>query len=271
MVSASISQRSVARTAVMFVAAVLLFFLPLTTSSIRAQVPAPAAGGGSYWICRAIAGNGISYYSDIFAAPDSAYTDMAKGFTQFLAAKYNQKNGVPTCIHYVSNQQAQTYMKQFAAGAKSILTGWKYGQTAAAFAPGSTAAPSSAPAPSGAAPVPVANIPSPTNAAPHATGEVSVLCEMTTPTHTYVSAIFSGDYKDKAKWEVAFPNYIYTNFDKFPGNGGCMTYPSAATNERFLQSWKSQPNSKILETGWVYKGPEPGPPPSAPNPAKPSK
>lgn len=421
---------------ILLVAAFLPLSLFLTTSPVRAQAPSPA--GGSYWICRAIPGDGTSYYSDIFAAPDSAYTDMAKGFTQFLAAKYNQKNGVPTCIHYVSDQQAQTYMKQFAAGAKSVLTGWKFGQ-AAAFAPAPSpapgqppvapAAPAAAPVPApaaqaapasatltmrmvdlvnsatdppgkqyravvtqavtagavsipvnteakitlaqsggtwsaqlsslslngqivpvtstsvsaaspiqqvaqkaksvfglnigknvppsaavataiatgdhvflpvgasltftasvpqpsaqassastnappaappaattAAAPVAAANTPSPTNAAPQAAGQVSVLCEMTTPTHTYVSAIFSGDYKDKAKWEVAFSNYIYTNFDKFPGNGGCMTYPSAATNERTLQSWKSQPNSKILETGWVYKGPEPGPPPVKPNP-----
>ena len=434
------SQRGVGHTRILVVATLLPFFLFLNISPGHAQAPAPAAGGGSYWICRAMPGDGSSYYSDIFAAPDSAYSDMAKGFTQFLAAKYNQKNGVPTCIHYVSDQQAQTYMKQFAAGAKSVLTGWKFGQTAAAPAqaaaptpsqppaqpapPATAAAPAPAPAaqappasttiamrmvdlvnsatdPPGkqyravvtqaatagsvsiplnteakitlaqsggswsaqlsllslsgqwvpvtsssvsasspiqqvaqkaksvfginlgnvspkaavataiatgdhvflpvgavltftasvpqpsaqasagsttplpsasappaataAAPVP-ANTASPASAAPQAAGEVSVLCEMTTPTHTYVSAIFSGDYKDKAKWEVAFPNYIYTNFDKFPGNGGCMTYPSATTNERTLQSWKSQPNSKILETGWVYKGPEPGPPAPKSNP-----
>jgi len=425
---------------VFFGAALLLFSVPTTKSVARAQAPAPA----SYWICRVMPGDGNSYYSDIFAAPDSAYSDMAKGFTQFLAAKYNQKNGVPTCIHYVSDQQAQTYMKQFAAGAKSVLTGWKFGQTAAYTAPAASPAPSqaSAPAPSAAAapsptpapapapaaqappasatiamrmvdlvnsatdqpgrqyravvtqattagsvsipvnteakitlaqsggtwsaqlnslslngqtvpvtsssvsatspiqqvaekaksilpgfgigknvspkaavataiatgdhvflpvgavltftasvpqpsaqttassapapspaaaapaatPVAAANTPSPASAAPVPAGQVSVLCEMTTPTHTYASAIFSGDYKDKAKWEVAFPNYIYTNFDKFPGNGGCMTYPSAATNERTLQSWRSQPSSKLYETGWVYKGPEPGPPVVKPNP-----
>lgn len=427
MVSRHNSQRTARRTLVIFVSAVFLFSLFLTASSVRAQVPAPAAGGGSHWICRLMPGDGNSYYSDIFAAPDNSYYDMAKSFSQFVATKYNRKNGVPTCIHYVSNQQAQTYMKQFAAGAKSILTGWKYGQTAAPSAPAVSAAPTqptvpptsaaapaaapvaqappatatiamrmvdlvnsatnqsgrqyravvtqattagsvsipvntqaritlvqsggtwstqlsslslngqmvpvtsssvsasspveqiaqrarsvfqglnihknvsssggaataiaagdhvflpvgavltfiaSVPQPStpvstaasaappsaatGSAPVP-ANNPSPANAAPLAAGQVSVLCEMTTPTHTYVSAIFSGDYQDKAKWEVAFPNYVYTNFDKFPGNGGCSTYQSSGPNERMLQSWKNQPSSKVYETGWVYKGPEPGP------------
>jgi len=263
MLSSSTSQRAIGSAPMPFFAALLLFFLPLSASPVRAQAPAPTAG--SYWICRVIPGDGTSYYSDIFTAPVNAYSEMAKGFTQFLAAKYNQKNGVPTCISYVSDQQAQTYMKQFAAGAKSILTGWKYGQAAAPTA--STAAPPSTA--TGSAPVP-ANTPSPTSAAPQAAGEVSALCEMTTPTHTYASAIFSGDYHNKAQWEIAFSNYIYTNFDKFPGNGGCMTYPSAAPNERTLQSWKSRPNSKLLETGWVYKGPESGPagnnPNSPPNP-----
>ena len=129
MVSKSNSQRTAGRALVIFVAAVVLFSLALTALSVRAQAPAPAAGGGSHWICRLMPGDGNSYYSDIFAAPDNAYYDMAKSFSQFVATKYNQKNGVPTCIHYVSNQQAQTYMKQFAAGAKSILTGsrTKYG------------------------------------------------------------------------------------------------------------------------------------------------
>src|SRR5579863_6348249 len=122
------SPRRIGRAPIFFLAALLCPAL-LSMSSVRAQTPAPAGGGGSYWICRVIPGDGNSYYSDTFAAPVNAYSDMAKGFTQFLAAKYNQKNGVPTCISYVSDQQAQTYMKQFAAGAKSVLTGWKYGQT----------------------------------------------------------------------------------------------------------------------------------------------
>src|SRR5579871_6482052 len=164
--SSSAAQRAIGLAPLLSLAAFLLLFPPLSVSPVQAQAPAPAAAGGSYWICRVMPGDGNSYYSDIFAAPVDAYSDMAKGYAQFLAAKYNQKNGVPTCIHYVSDQQAQTYMKQFAGGAKSILTGWKYGQIAATAAPSASpasppaapaVAPSAAPSPAPAAQAPPAS------------------------------------------------------------------------------------------------------------------
>jgi hypothetical protein len=130
------------------------------------------------------------------------------------------------------------------------------------FSPGAGAVPAAAPtataAPS-AAPATTANQ---ANVASQAAGAASVMCFMNGQKE-YVTSIFDAPKQqsaiDKAQWDIAFENYVYTHFDKFPGNSGCEIYPSAARAQQVLQIWKSQMGAKLVETDWVYKGPEPGP------------
>ncbi|HKW17071.1 MAG TPA: hypothetical protein VJO35_06140 [Terriglobales bacterium] len=90
----------------------------------------------------------------------------------------------------------------------------------------------------------------------------------------YLSAIFDAGTFDahaheRQTWgtgELAFQNYIYMNFETQIGAVGCTVYPSLARAQQTLQIWKNQEKAgsriHLIDTGWVYKGPESNPQPS---------
>jgi len=88
----------------------------------------------------------------------------------------------------------------------------------------------------------------------------------------YLSAIFDAGKFDphaheRQSWstgELAFQKYIYMNVDTQLGTVGCQVYPSLARAQQVLQIWKNEEKARgtahLVETGWVYKGPESNPP-----------
>jgi len=83
------------------------------------------------------------------------------------------------------------------------------------------------------------------------------MCEFTGKGKYYYSAIFdvpNGD--DRYKWEIAWGSYIHNQVDPFPGNGYCQFYRTRAAAQHDLQVHKNQAGAKLIETGWVYTGPE---------------
>ena len=96
--------------------------------------------------------------------------------------------------------------------------------------------------------------------APHsipAAGVGAGMCEFTGAGKYYYSAIFDvPNGNDRYKWELAWGYYIHSQVDPFPGNGYCRFYPSRAGAQQDLQVHKNQAGAKLIETGWVYTGPE---------------
>ena len=92
------------------------------------------------------------------------------------------------------------------------------------------------------------------------------MCEFNAQGKYYVSAIFdAANDNDRAKWEIAWGNYIHNQVDPFPGNSYCRFFPSRAEAQQNLQIQKNQVGAaKIIETGWVYTGPAQLPPPPVP-------
>lgn len=127
-------------------------------------------------------------------------------------------------------------------------------------APGPASA--SAPAPSSAAPsstTPAAPVPG--QPLPQAGNGKQALCFAATGTNRYVSAIFHAKYVnpgDEAPWVQAFFNYVATHFDPKIQGVRCHPYQSAAAAQAALKSWSQPGGLHVTETGWVYKGPEPG-------------
>ena len=93
------------------------------------------------------------------------------------------------------------------------------------------------------------------------------MCEFTGAGKYYYSAIFDvPNDNDRYKWEQAWVYYVLKHVDPFPGNGYCQFYRTRAAAQQDLQIHKNQAGAKLIETGWVYTGPEQLPPPAPPNP-----
>jgi len=128
---------------------------------------------------------------------------------------------------------------------------------------GSNAGPSAAPATTAAAPVVTTAASHGSVAAPQTGGGPAALCEFTGEAKYYYSAIFDvPNDNDKANWEVAWGYYVNKQVDPFPGNGGCTFYRTRAGAQHDLQVHKNMAGPKLIETGWVYTGPEQLPPPA---------
>ncbi|HJS89304.1 MAG TPA: hypothetical protein VJ738_04985 [Steroidobacteraceae bacterium] len=140
---------------------------------------------------------------------------------------------------------------------------------------GSNAGQSAAPVASGAVPV-VANA---TNVAARQAGGGPVgFCEILVGSPSpgaqarlYISAIFDvPNDNDRYKWEQAWGYYVQAR-DKntaYSNGGGCTFSRTRTGAQQYLQNRKNNlAGAKLIETGWVYTGPEQLPPPVHPNPA----
>lgn len=121
------------------VLASVALFLPTCAPAALARASAPLSpppDTEGWYICAL--GN---YFSDIFAAPDTmdSFRDMTAQFQQFVLSQYKSQapsHAVSSCNRYLSQRLAQNALSNFNNG-KNVLTGWKYGTTAApAAAPG---------------------------------------------------------------------------------------------------------------------------------------
>ena len=96
----------------------------------------------------------------------------------------------------------------------------------------------------------------------------------------YLSGIFDAGKFDahaheRQTWgpgELAFQNYIYMNVETQIASAGCQVYPSLARAQQILQIWKNEEKASsrtyLVETGWVYQGPESNPPAQAAKPGQ---
>lgn len=81
----------------------------------------------------------------------------------------------------------------------------------------------------------------------------------------YVSAMFDASKAspgEDGKWVVAFGNYVAAHIDPKPAQAVRCIAESAAAAQATLNTWKKSASSGgpiVKETGWVYRGPEPGP------------
>jgi len=103
-------------------------------------------------------------------------------------------------------------------------------------------------------------MPAPTNPA----GSV-VLCALPTldGKTEYISAVFPAGNSQHVDIETAFQNYASTTYNggRILGSAGCLIVTPAHA-QAMLQQWRKDfqnTGTRMVETGWTYKGPEAGP------------
>jgi len=104
------------------------------------------------------------------------------------------------------------------------------------------------------------NLPLPSNPA----GSV-VLCGLPAlhGNEEYISAVFPAGNVQHVDFETAFENYASTKYNngRVLGSASCLVVTQAHA-QAMLQQWKKDfqnSGTTMVDTGWTYKGPEPGP------------
>ncbi|MDT8066639.1 MAG: hypothetical protein ROO76_00595 [Terriglobia bacterium] len=96
----------------------------------------------------------------------------------------------------------------------------------------------------------------------HSNSSGTVLCSTRRSPRgkSYISGFFPAGNQDHKVFEVAFDNYIYTKLDPKGRGAICIIYPSFAKAQFALERWKEEEKAgagshQLVETGWVYQGP----------------